>query len=44
MSLKSYLILCVVVAAVVSLAVLYVPGLGDEIEQRLLTFLATNAR
>ena len=44
MKLKTYLIVCVVVALLVSLTVLFVPGVADTIEQRLLTFLSTNAR
>lgn len=41
---KNYLILCVAVSVVVALSILYVPGLSDTFEGRLLTFLSTNAR
>lgn len=43
MRMRSYLMLCVAVAAVVSLTVLFVPGVGDSIEWLLLGFLATHA-
>jgi hypothetical protein len=41
---RNYVLLCLVVAALVSLAVVYVPGLGDTIERELLGFLSRNAR
>ncbi len=44
MKARNYLILCVVVAVVVALTVLYVPGVAKVIETVLLTFLSTNAR
>ncbi len=44
MKARNYLILCVVVAVVVALTVLYVPGVAETIETQLLTFLSTNAR
>jgi hypothetical protein len=44
MSWKNYLLVCVAVAVVVSISILFVPGLSDTIETRLLTFLSTNAR
>ena len=44
MKAKNYLILCGCVTVVVALTILYVPGLSDTIETRMLTFLSTNAR
>ncbi len=44
MKMTHYLLLCLVVACVVSLTVLFVPGLAEVIEIKLLTFLSTNAR
>jgi hypothetical protein len=44
MTSKNYLILCVAVAVVVSLSILFVPGVAKTIERELLTFLSTNAR
>jgi hypothetical protein len=44
MKMPNYLFLCVVVAAAVALTVLYVPGVAENIESRLLVFLSTNAR
>jgi hypothetical protein len=44
MKARNYLILCAVIAAVVALSVLYVPGVAEAIETQLLTFLSTNAR
>jgi hypothetical protein len=44
MKMKTYLILCVIVAAVVASSVLFIPGVGDHMEQELLGFLSTNAR
>ncbi len=41
---RNYLMLCAGVAAVVVLAVLVVPGVGDAFEGALLGFLATYAR
>ena len=41
---KNYLILCLVVSVVVTLTILYVPGVAETIEGRLLSFLSTNAR
>lgn len=41
---KNYLILCVAVSVVVALTILFVPGVSDTFETRLLTFLSTNAR
>lgn len=41
---RNYLILCAVVAATVSFAVLFIPGVGDAFEGALLGFLATYAR
>ena len=41
---KNYLILCVSVCLLVSLTILFVPGVSESIETRLLTFLSTNAR
>jgi len=35
---------CVAVSVVVSLTILFVPGVSQTIERELLTFLATNAR
>ncbi len=44
MSVRNYLILCVLVAVTVSLIVLFVPGVADTIERELLGFLSRNAR
>ena len=44
MSGKNYLITCVAISVVVALTVLFVPGVSDTFETRLLTFLSTNAR
>ncbi|MFM1896983.1 MAG: hypothetical protein RLZZ385_2057 [Pseudomonadota bacterium] len=39
-----YFLLCSVVAALIALSILYVPGVADTIERELLAFLSTNAR
>ena len=44
MKMTNYLFLCVVIAVAVAVTVLYVPGVAENIETRLLTFLSTNAR
>ena len=44
MKAKNYIMVCVAVAVVVSLTILFVPGVSQTIERELLTFLATNAR
>lgn len=44
MKAKSYIMVCVAVSVVVSLTILFVPGVSQTIERELLTFLATNAR
>jgi len=44
LSTKNYVILCVVVALVTAAIILFVPGLSETIESRLLQFLSTNAR
>lgn len=44
MKTKNYLILCVSVYLLVSLTILFVPGVSETIETRLLTFLSANAR
>ena len=44
MKMTHYLLLCVVVASVVSFVILFVPGVAEVIEIKLLTFLSTNAR
>lgn len=44
MKAKNYIMVCVAVSVVVSLTILFVPGVSQTIEQELLTFLATNAR
>lgn len=44
MSMRNYLILCVLLAAVTALAVLLIPGLGETIERVVLGFLSRNAR
>jgi hypothetical protein len=41
---KNYLILCVAVSIIVASTILFVPGVSDSFETRLLTFLSTNAR
>jgi hypothetical protein len=41
---KNYLLLCLAVAAVVASTILFVPGVAETIETRLLIFLSTNAR
>jgi hypothetical protein len=40
---KNYLVLCALVALVVSGAIVLVPGLSETLETRLITFLSTNA-
>lgn len=44
MKAKNYIMVCVAVSVVVSLTILFVPGVSQTIERELLTFLATNAR
>lgn len=44
MKTKNYLIVCVAVSLVVSLTILFVPGVSETVETELLTFLATYAR
>lgn len=44
MSIKNYMLLCVVVSFVVVLAIVFMPGVANSIESELLTFLSTNAR
>ena len=44
MKTKTYLITCVAVSLVVSLAILFVPGVSEAIETEMLTFLAANSR
>jgi hypothetical protein len=41
---KNYLLLCLAVAVVVASTILFVPGVAEAIETRLLIFLSTNAR
>jgi hypothetical protein len=41
--LTTYLILCLILSAVIIAAVLFIPGVGEMIESRLLSFLSTNA-
>ena len=43
MTLKHYLLLCVAVALLTALSVLYVPGLSDLVESVVLGFLASTA-
>ncbi|MEQ8691626.1 MAG: hypothetical protein RIC89_12445 [Pseudomonadales bacterium] len=44
MSMKNYLILCVLVSVAVVLSLLFWPGLAETVEQYMLFFLSTNAR
>ncbi len=44
MKAKNYLILCVAVAVVTSFTILFVPGVSETIETRMLVYLSTNAR
>jgi hypothetical protein len=44
MKMPNYLFLCFVVTVAVAVSVLYVPGVAENIESRLLVFLSTNAR
>ena len=44
MKARNYIMVCVAVSVVVSLTILFVPGVAQTIERELLTFLATNAR
>ncbi|GIT21062.1 MAG: hypothetical protein CM1200mP40_07440 [Gammaproteobacteria bacterium] len=44
LKLKEYLLLCLAVAIVTATIVLFVPGLSDTIESRMLTFLTTITR
>lgn len=44
MKARNYIMVCVAVSVVVSLTILFVPGVSQTIERELLTFLATNAR
>ena len=41
---NNYLKLCVIVAVVTVLSILFIPGLSEFIENELLVFLMTNAR
>lgn len=43
MKLLNYLILCLALSAIVFLAVLFIPSLGDFLESQLLSFLSNNA-
>lgn len=40
MPMRNYLILCAVVTVVTVISILFVPGLADTIESRLLAFLS----
>ena len=44
MTAKNYLILCAAVTLITAASILLIPGLSDNIESRMLTFLVTNAR
>jgi hypothetical protein len=44
MNMKYYLILCLLVSAAVALSILFIPGVAEVIEIKVLTFLSTNAR
>lgn len=44
MKTRNYLILCMAVAVVTTLTILFVPGVSDTIETEMLTYLSTNAR
>jgi hypothetical protein len=44
MKTKHYLTLCGVISVALVVALLFVPGLSNTIEQLLLAFLSTNAR
>ncbi len=40
---KNYLVLCAVLSVVVVAAIVFVPGLSENLETRLIAFLSTNA-
>jgi hypothetical protein len=44
MKTKNYLILCASICLLVMFTILFVPGVSETIETRLLTFLSANAR
>ncbi len=44
MTARNYLILCAAITALTAISILFIPGLSDTIESRMLTFLVTNAR
>ncbi len=44
MKINTYLITCVAISLVVSLTILFVPGVSDTVEGVMLAFLAANAR
>ena len=39
----NYIILCLVISAIIIASILFVPGVGDMLESRLLSFLSNNA-
>lgn len=43
MRMFNYIVLCLIIAIAVAITVMYVPGVAETIETRLLAFLATNA-
>ena len=44
MKMKKYLLLCLMVSVLTVSTVAFVPGVSENIEQRLLAFLSANAR
>ena len=39
----NYLIICLVISALIIASILFVPGVGDMLESRLLSFLSSHA-
>ncbi len=44
MKTKNYLMLCAALAIATSMSILFVPGLSDSVETRMLSWLGNNAR
>jgi hypothetical protein len=44
MTARNYVLLCASITVLTVLSILFVPGLSDTIESRMLTFLVTNSR
>ncbi len=39
----NYIILCLVISAIITTSILFIPGVGDMLESRLLSYLSNNA-